>query len=40
MILFFDISDVYLLTLYSKGERENIDAMTLKRITKLLEKLK
>ena len=31
---------IYLLTLYSKGEQENIDAATLKRIAKLLETLK
>lgn len=31
---------IYLLTLYSKGEQENIDAATLKRITKLLETFK
>ncbi|MEN8217571.1 MAG: transcriptional regulator [Pseudomonadota bacterium] len=31
---------IYLLTLYSKGEQENIDAATLKRIVKLLETLK
>jgi hypothetical protein len=30
---------IYFLTLYSKGEQENIDAATLKRIAKLLEKL-
>jgi hypothetical protein len=31
---------IYLLTAYSKGEPENIDATTLKQIAKLLEKLK
>jgi len=31
---------IYLLTLYSKGEQENIDAASLKRIVKLLETLK
>ncbi len=31
---------IYLLTLYSKGEQENIDAATLKRVAKLLETLK
>ena len=33
-------SQIYLLTLYSKGERETIDAATLKRIAKQLEALK
>ena len=31
---------IYLLTVYGKGEQENIDAATLKRIAKLMEKLK
>jgi hypothetical protein len=31
---------IYLLTLYSKSERSNIDAATLKRIAKQLESLK
>ena len=32
-------SQIYVLTLYSKGERETIDAATLKRIAKQLEEL-
>lgn len=31
---------IYLLTLYSKGEQENIDATTLKRMVKLLESIR
>ena len=31
---------IYLLTMYAKGERENIDAATLKRIAKQLESIK
>lgn len=32
--------EIYLLTMYSKNEQENIDSATLKRIAKELEKLK